>query len=467
MTATTSPALHVAEFTDREHDRIVRELMELLRIPSVSALTEHKPDVRRCAHWLAEHMRSIGLENVAVMETHGNPVVYGDWLHAPGAPTALVYGHYDVQPVDPLDEWERPPFEPAVHDGTLFARGANDDKGQLFMHLKVVEGYLRDGGTLPLNLKFLIEGEEEVGSENLDGFIEGSLELLAADVAVISDTAMFARGVPSITYGLRGIAYLQVDVTGPEVDLHSGTFGGAVANPALVLCELLASLKDSEDRVTIPSFYDRVRALRDDERQAWGRLEWDEQKFKDEAALPENLALRGEAGYTPRERIWARPTLEINGIWGGFQGEGAKTIIPASAHAKISCRLVPDQDPDHVARLVKEHLETSAPDTVKVSVSVIHTGRPSITPIDHPAIQAGLRALEKGFPGTSPTYTREGGSIPVVATFQDLLKVPTVLLGVALHDERAHAPNERFDLQNFAGGMRSVAYLWEELAATL
>ncbi|MBI2755232.1 MAG: dipeptidase [Chloroflexi bacterium] len=460
-------AAEVAARLDQDHEVIVETLKELLRIPSVSALSQHRGDVDRCAAWLAEHMRAIGLEQVAVMPTEGNPVVYGDWLHAPGAPTALVYGHYDVQPVDPLDEWERPPFEPVVRDGSIFARGAVDDKGQLFMHLKVVEAYLRDGGSLPMNLKFLLEGEEEIGSEHLDHFIADHVPLLQADVAVISDTSMFAKGVPSITYGLRGITYLQVDVRGSAVDLHSGTFGGAVANPIQVLCEMLVALKDGDDRVTVPGFYDRVRALRDDERKAWSSLPFDEGLFRTQAALPANRPLRGEAGFSTLERVWARPTLEINGIWGGFQGEGAKTVIAAEAHAKLSCRLVPDQDPGGVAALVRDHLLRTAPPTVDVEVTVIHSGRPSLTPIEHPAIQSGLRALERGFPGQHATFIRSGGSIPVVATFQDVLGVPTVLLGVGLDEEHAHAPNERFHLENFAGGMRSVAHLWEDLARTL
>ena len=456
----------VASYLDQQHERFVEELKDLLRIPSISALSEHRGDIARCAGWLAEHMRRIGVENVSVMQTDGHPVVYGDWLGSPGKPTALVYGHYDVQPVDPLDEWTHPPFEPVVEGDQIYARGANDDKGQVFMHLKVVEGYLRDGGSLPMNLKFLLEGEEESGSEHLDRFIEEHAGLLWADVAVISDTAMFAKGVPSITYGLRGMSYLQLDVRGPAVDLHSGTYGGAVANPCQVLCEMLASLKDDQDRVAVPGFYDRVRPLSEEERSAWSTLPFDEGTFK-RAATVDGKPLRGEAGYSVLERLWARPTLEVNGIWGGFQGEGGKTIIPAQAHAKLSCRLVPDQDPDEIARLVKRHLESIAPATVDVSISVIHTGRASLTPLDHPAVRAGIAALERGFPGQRATFIRAGGSIPVVATFQQVLGLPTVLLGFALEDERAHAPNERFDLENFAGGMRSVAYLWEELPAAL
>lgn len=457
-------AQQVAEYLDANHGYIVEELKELLRIPSVSALSAHKPDIARCAAWLAEHMRRIGLDHVEVLPTGGNPVVYGDWLQAEGRPTILVYGHYDVQPVDPLSEWTTPPFEPVVREGQLFARGATDDKGQLFMHLKVLEAYLRQGGSLPVNIKVILEGEEEIGSENLDRFIAQQKDRLKADVAVISDTSMFARGVPSITYGLRGITYLQVDLRGAAVDLHSGSFGGAVANPCQVLCELVASLKDASDRVQVPGFYDAVVPLSDEEHLAWAELPFDEDDFRRSASLPPGRALRGEQGYSVLERLWARPTLEVNGIWGGFNGEGAKTIIPAEAHAKISCRLVPNQDPDTIGRALQDHLQRQAPPTVEVRVEIIHSGRGSLTPIDHPAVRAGIRALERGFPGMRPTFIREGGSIPVVATFQDLLGAPTVLLGVGLHEERAHAPNERFNLQNFAGGMRSAAYLWEELA---
>ncbi len=463
MTASVSD---VVASLDRDRQQILDGLIELLRIPSISALGEHRQDVRRAADWLAEEMRRIGLENVQVMPTAGHPIVFGEWTRAAGRPTALVYGHYDVQPVDPLDEWERPPFEPEVRDGQIYGRGATDDKGQLFMHLKVVERYLRDAGALPMNLKLVFEGEEESGSEHLDQFIEEYADLLRADVAVISDTSMFARGYPSITYGLRGICYLQLDVTGPSVDLHSGSYGGAVANPLQVLSEMLASLKDDGDHVTVPGFYDRVRPLSEAERSAWSALPFDEDEFKRSAEL-DGKALRGEAGFSVLERLWARPTLEINGIWGGFTGEGAKTIIPSDAHAKLSCRLVPDQDPEEIARLVTAHLERIAPQTVAAHVTVIHSGNASLTPIDHPAVQAGMRALEKGFPCAHPSFIREGGSIPVVATFQRVLGIPTVLLGIGLREEHAHAPNERLDLDNFAGGMRSIAYLWQELAETL
>ncbi len=450
----------IEEYVEQNRQRFLEELRHFLEIPSISALPDHREDIWRAARWLAEEMQRIGLQEVQVLPTGGNPVVYGQWLGAPGKPTALVYGHYDVQPVDPLDEWETPPFEPAVRDGDVFARGAADDKGQVFVHLKAAEALLRESGRLPVNLKFLIEGEEEVGSEHLDAFIAERQELLRADLAVVSDTSMFQRGMPSICYGLRGIAYWQVDVVGPRSDLHSGTYGGAVHNPIQVLVEMLASLKDPEQRITIPGFYDRVRPLSPEEREQFARLPFDEEAYKAELGV---RTLVGEAGYTVLERLWARPTLEINGIWGGFTGEGPKTVIPARAHAKVSCRLVPDQDPYEVDRLFQDHIRRIAPPSVDVQVRLLSTGKPSLTPLDHPAVQAAARALERGF-GKQPVFIRGGGSIPVVATLQEVLKVPTVLVGLGTPDEHAHAPNERFPLENFYGGILSIAALWEELA---
>lgn len=459
-------ASKIAAVLDADRPRAVEQLCDLLRIPSISALSEHREDVVACAEWLAGHMVSIGLEHVSVLPTGGHPVVYGDWLRAPGRPTVLVYGHYDVQPVDPLAAWQTPPFEPTLVGSTLYGRGTNDDKGQLFMHLKVVEAYLKETGALPVNLRMFFEGEEESGSEHLDAFVESHRDLLAADVAVISDTSMFARGLPTITTGLRGLVYLQVDLRVADRDLHSGYFGGAVANPCEVLCHLLSGLKDAQGRVTIAGFYDAVRPLTDAERRAWQELPYEPAAFAASAGVRET-SLVGEDGYSALERMWARPTLEINGIWGGFSGEGAKTIIPAEAHAKMSCRLVPDQDPDTVAAAVRARLLDSAPSSVQADVRVLHGGAPSLTPVEHPAVGAALRALERGFPGSRPTFDRSGGSIPVVATFQRVLGIPTVLLGVALAEEGAHAPNEHFDLDNFAGGMRSIAYLWEEMADAL
>lgn len=451
------------EYLKQHEQRFVAELLAFLRIPSISASPDHRGEVARCARWLAEELGRIGLEHVQVLPTGGHPVVYADWLRVPGRPTALVYGHYDVQPVDPLHEWESPPFEPVVRDGMVFARGAADDKGQVFLHLKAAEAWLRAGGGLPLNLKFLLEGEEEIGSPNLDRFVQAHRDMLTADVAVVSDTSMFPPGLPAITYGLRGLAYCQIEVQGPATDLHSGSYGGAVANPLQVLAELVAGLKDAQGRVAVPGFYDDVRPLTAEERRALAELPFDEERFKREVGVQE---LSGEVGYSTLERLWARPTLELNGLWGGFTGEGAKTVIPARAWAKISCRLVPDQDPERILDLLERHLTAVCPATVRLTFTRMHGGRPSLIPTDHPAVQAALRALERGF-GTRPVLIRSGGTIPVVATFQELLGLPVVLMGLANHDDHAHAPNERFGLANFLGGIRSAIYLWPELAASL
>ncbi|HEX6513370.1 MAG TPA: dipeptidase [Chloroflexota bacterium] len=451
------------EYCRQERERQLRWLIDYVRLPSISSSPEHSGEVRRCGEWTVAEMERIGLRNGRLLETGGHPVAYAESLESPGAPTALVYGHYDVQPVDPLDHWESPPFEPAVRGGELYARGSVDDKGQVLMHWAAVEALLQTQGRLPVNLKFLIEGEEEIGSPNLDAFIARHLDLLRADVAVISDTAMYGHGIPSLCYGLRGLAYFQIDVQGPTVDLHSGSFGGAVANPCNALAEMLAKLKDSDGRVEVPGFYDDVRAVTDHERAELAKLPFDEAAYR--AAIDVD-ALTGERGFSPLERLWARPTLDVNGLWGGFQGPGAKTIIPAEAHAKVSCRLVPDQEPEKIGRLFEDYVRSIAPPGVRVQVRQLHGGRPSITPIDHPATLAAKRALERSF-GKDVVFMREGGSIPVVATFDSLLSVPTVLLGVGLPDEHAHAPNERLNLDNFYRGILAAAYLWQELASSL
>jgi acetylornithine deacetylase/succinyl-diaminopimelate desuccinylase-like protein len=406
-------------------------------------------------------MTRVGLENVRLIETPGNPVVYGDWLRAgPGAPTILFYGHYDVQPVDPVDLWESPPFEATVRDGEIYARGAADDKGQVFMHLKAIEAHLKKGGSLPVNIRLLIEGEEEVGSAHLDDFIRANKSLLASSVVVISDSAMFDRGVPSICYSLRGLVYFQLDARGTKSDLHSGVFGGAVANPAMVLSQILAQMKDRSGRIKIPGFYDRVRPLEDAERAAWRTLPFNEKKYRKDLGAPK---LFGETGYTTLERAWARPTFEVNGLLSGFTGDGAKTVIPAVAMAKISMRLVPDQHPDEIARLFDAYVRKIAPKTVELTVTRMHGGKPWITEYDNPFVQAAARAIEQGF-GKTPVFCREGGSIPVVSTFQEELGVPTVLFGVGLPDENAHAPNERLDLGNFHSGVVASAILYDEIA---
>jgi acetylornithine deacetylase/succinyl-diaminopimelate desuccinylase-like protein len=450
---------NVVDFINLHRDRYVEELKGYLAIPSISALPQHQADVRRCAEWTADELRRIGMQNVRLIETPGNPVVYGDWLGAEGAPTMLFYGHYDVQPVDPVDQWESPPFEATIRDGEIYARGSADDKGQIFMHFKAIEAWLKQHGSLPVNIKIFIEGEEEVGSKHLDQFVRDHKSELAANVVVISDSPMFDRGIPSICYGLRGLAYFQIDLRGTKSDLHSGSFGGAVANPAMVLAQILAQMKDKGGRVKIPGFYDDVRALRDEEREQWKRLPFSDTKYRKELGAPK---LFGESGYTTLERVWARPTFEVNGLLAGFTGEGAKTVIPATSMAKISMRLVPDQDPDKIADLFEAYLKKVAPKTVEVKLTRMHGGKPWMADFDNPFVQAAGRAIEKGF-GKAPVFNREGGSIPVVSTFQQELGVPSVLFGIGLPDENAHAPNEKLDLGNFHNGVIAAAYFYDEL----
>src|SRR3954471_18195530 len=453
---------NVIDFINVNRERYLDELKAFLAIPSISALPQHAGDVRRCADWCAEEMRRIGLQNVRLVDTPGNPVVYGDWLGAPGAPTILFYGHYDVQPVDPLDLWQSPPFEATIRDGEIYARGSADDKGQVFMHFKAIEAHLKQAGSLPVNIKIILEGEEEVGSANLDNFIRDHRGELGADVVVISDSGMFARGVPSICYGLRGLVYFQIDLRGSSTDLHSGSFGGAVANPAFVLAQILAQMKDRGGRIRIPGFYDDVVALQEEERAAWATLPYNEKQYKKDFGIPK---VAGETGFTTLERTWARPTFEVNGLLSGFTGEGAKTVLPAVAMAKVSMRLVPNQEPDQIAKLFEAYVNDIAPKTVEVKVTRMHGGKPWMTSYDNPFVQAAGRAIEKGF-GQKPVFTREGGSIPVVSTFQEELGLPSVLFGVGLPDENAHAPNEKLDLGNFHGGIIASAILYDEISRT-
>ena len=450
----------VVDYIHVQRDRYIEELKHFLAIPSVSALPEHQADVRKCAEWAADHMRQIGLQNVRLLETPGNPVVYADWLGAPGAPTILFYGHYDVQPVDPVELWETPPFEATIREGEIYARGAADDKGQVFMHFKAVEAHMKQNGRLPVNMKFFIEGEEEVGSLHLDQFVRDNKQMLMADVVVISDSAMFAREVPSICYGLRGLVYYQIDLRGTKSDLHSGVFGGAVANPAFVLAQMLAQMKDKSGKVKIAGFYDDVRELTPEERAEWKKLPFDEKAYRKELGAPK---LTGEAGYSVLERTWGRPTFEVNGLLSGFTGEGPKTVIPALSMAKVSMRLVPNQNPDTIAKLFEAYVKKIAPSTVELKLTRLHGGKPWMADFDSPYIRAAGRAIEKGF-GKTPVFTREGGSIPVVATFQEELGIPSVLFGVGLPDENAHAPNEKLDLANFHGGVIASAYLYQEIS---
>jgi len=449
------------DYINVNRDRYVEELKQYLAIPSISALPEHAGDVRRCAEWTAGALRTAGLQNVRVIETPGHPVIYGDWLGAPGAPTILFYGHYDVQPVDPVDLWTTPPFRATVRDGEIYARGAADDKGQVFMHIKAVEAHLKQTGRLPVNIKFFIEGEEEVGSAHLDEFVRTHKAELASDVVVISDSPMFDRGIPSICYGLRGLAYFQIDVRGTKSDLHSGSFGGAVANPAFVLAQILNQMKDRSGRIKITGFYDDVRELSEAERAEWKKLPFNEIRYRKDLGAPK---LFGETGYTTLERVWARPTFDVNGLLSGFTGEGAKTVLPATAMAKVSMRLVPDQDPDKIADLFEAYLNEVAPRTVEVKLTRMHGGKPWMTEFDNKYVRAAGRAIERGF-GKAPVFNREGGSIPVVSTFQEELGVPSVLFGVGLPDENAHAPDEKLDLGNFHNGIIAAAYLYGEIAA--
>lgn len=437
---------------------LLDELGALLRIPSVSADPAHAGDVARCADWLAERFRTAGFA-AAAEPTGGHPVVVAEWRGAPGAPTVLVYGHYDVQPPDPLDGWTTPPFEPAVRDGAVVARGAVDDKGQLFCHLAGARAHLEARGRLPVNLVFLVEGEEESGSEHLEAFIEANRERLACDAVVVSDTAQFAPDLPAITYGLRGLTYLEVTVRGPVRDLHSGSYGGAVANPANALAGMLAALHGADGRVAVPGFYDRVRPLEAWEREAFAALPFDEGTYRADLGVD---ALPGEAGYSVLERLWARPTLDVNGLWSGYTGRGAKTVLPADASAKLSCRLVPDQDPERIAGLVEARLRELCPPGCAMTVRRLHGGRPVLLPVDAAAVRAAREAVRRGF-GRDPVFIREGGSIPVVEVFVRVLGAPVVLLGFGRPDDRAHGPDERFHLEDLRRGTRTSAWLWELL----
>jgi acetylornithine deacetylase/succinyl-diaminopimelate desuccinylase-like protein len=461
MTTETASDTALEAFLDDHREARLESYKALLRIPSISALPQHAADCRTAAEWIAADLRATGIEHVEVAETGGHPVVYGDWLHADGAPTVLVYCHYDVQPVDPLDLWDSPPFEPVVVGDRMLARGAADDKGQLHLHLRATEAILATRGRLPVNLKFVFEGDEESNAVHLERWLNDNRGRLAADFALISDTGFFEGNLPALTVALRGLMYAQIDVAGTAVDLHSGSYGGAVQNPANALAQIIAALKGPDGRIRVPGFYDDVVALTDDERAAIDALPFDEKAYQSALGLP---ALVGEAGFGTLERRGARPTLDVNGIWGGFQGAGTKTIIPAHAHAKVSCRLVTAQDPDRIFEQFQAYVAEIAPPGVVTTVTYLGGGHPSLTPIDHPATQAAARALEAAF-GRAPVYIREGGSIPVCASFERTLGLPVVLMGFDPPDQRAHAPNEWMDLTNYERGIRAVARMWDEVAA--
>ncbi|MEO6443671.1 MAG: dipeptidase [Gemmatimonadaceae bacterium] len=442
------------------HDaRIHSELFDFLRIPSVSAQPAHAKDVSDAAEWLRDQCRQVGLD-ASIHPTGGHPIVLGEWRGAgPDAQTILVYGHYDVQPAEPLDLWESPPFEPTIRDGRIYARGSVDDKGQLFLHIKAIEAHLATRGKLPVNVIVLAEGEEEVGSEHLASFVEANADRLRCDGVVISDSAMFAPGLPSILSSLRGLAYFQIDVQGATTDLHSGSYGGAVVNPAMALARILATFHDAQGRVAIPGFYDAVRGWEQRVREEIRELPFDEEAFREETGAP---ALGGELGYTTLERIWTRPTCEVNGLLSGYTGDGAKTVLPSQAMAKVSCRLVPDQSPADVERLISAHVASLQPDGVTVTVRALHGGNPWRGELAGPLFDAGRRALERAF-GRAPVIVGEGGSIPVVHDFARVLGAPVLLMGFGLPGENAHAPNEWMSDANFIGGMRAAALLWEEL----
>lgn len=448
----------IDEYFKNHREEHLEELKAFLRIPSISSLSEHKDDVRKGAEWLRDAMEKAGLENAKVFETEGHPVVYADWLHAEGKPTVLVYGHYDVQPVDPLNLWETPPFDPQVRDNKLYARGASDDKGQTFMHVKAVEALLQLNGELPVNIKFIVEGEEEIGSPTLPKYVEQNKEQLKADLIVISDTGMQGPGRPAVCYGLRGLAGVQIDVKGPKGDLHSGLYGGAVQNPLHAIVEILQSFRDKEGVIQVEGFYEDVLEVSDEERAEFAALEFDLEKEKQDLGITEDF---GEKGYSFVERTWIRPTLEINGITGGFSGEGIKTVLPAEASAKITCRLVPNQDPDDIVAKLRAHVEANKPAGVTVEISDFDKGQPFLTPYDHPAIQAAGRSYEKVY-NVKTAFTRMGGSVPIVAVFDQVLGLPVVLMGFGLSSENFHAPNEHFHLENFDKGLRVISdYLFE------
>ncbi len=437
------------EYARDQRETSRQQLTELLRIPSVSTLPEHTGEVRRAAEWLADYARRIGLENVELIETERHPIVYADWLHAEGRPTVLVYGHYDVQPPDPLEEWETPPFEPTVRDGKLYARGSSDDKGQVFAQLKALESYLKTDGALPVNVKLCIEGEEEIGSQHLPDALRAHHDRFRADVCAISDSQMQGPQRPTIVYGLRGMVYGEIEVTGPSHDLHSGAYGGAVHNPLQAMSEILAGLHDEQGRVAIPGFYDAVRELSEAERAEVIEAGIDASDVLKESGAP---AVWGESAYSVAERLGARPTLEIHGIRGGFTGEGAKTVIPAKALAKVSMRLAAHQKAEVIAELFERHVESLAPETVHVSAHAFFKADPALVERDHPVMEAAAQAFASSF-GARPVFTLEGGSIPVVSTLQSQYGIPVVLMGFGLPDDRLHSPNEKFDLANFERGV--------------
>jgi len=452
--------MNLAEFLDARRDQHLEELFEFLRIPSVSAKSEHKSDIESAANWVGEHLRSAGFKTVELVPTKLHPLVYAESLEAPGKPTVLLYGHYDVQPAEPLELWTSPAFQPTVRNGNIFSRGTADDKGQVHIHLKALESLHQLNGKFPINIKVLIEGEEEVGSVSLWDYVQSHKAKLKADALIVSDTSMLGKGVPSITYGLRGMNYYEIELTGPARDLHSGVYGGAVPNPLTILSELFANLHDKNFRVIVPGFYDDVAKVPTSERKALNALPWKLKDFKTAVGAPD---YSGERGFTTVERLWIRPTLELNGIWGGYQGEGAKTVIPSKASAKFSTRLVPNQNPVKIAKQVEKHIRKLLPKSVHCKFEVLSMGKPWVAAYQAPIFQVAQSALRKGF-GKKAVFIREGGSIPFVTQMHDTFEVPCVLIGFGLPDENAHAPDEHLALENYFGGIKAIANFYQDLA---
>lgn len=450
-------------FVTENRPRLLEELKDFLRIPSISTLPEHKEDIKRAAQYVADRLKQAGIENVEIIPTAGNPLVYGDWLHAPGKPTVLCYGHYDVQPPDPLDLWQTPPFEPSIRDGNIYARGSADDKGQMYMHIKAVEALNAVNGTLPVNLRFLIEGEEEVGGVSITKYVAENPAKLKSDVALVSDTALYAEGLPTLCIGLRGLVYMEIEATGPARDLHSGLYGGAAPNPIFGLIELLSKCKDANGVIQIPGMYDDVAPPAPAEKESWQRLPFNEVEFlKKEVG---SASLTGERSYSVLERVWARPTLEVHGIAGGFTGAGSKTVIPSKATAKLSFRLVPYQDPGKILNAFRAFIEKHTPAGIRIDLGVLSAGPAIMVDPQHPAIQTAARAFADML-GKPTVFTRSGGSIPVVGDFANHLHIPTVLMGFGLPDDGLHSPNEKYRLENYYQGIMTIAHFFEQLAAT-
>ena len=450
------------EYIEQNKDRFLNELLDLLRIPSISADSQFNGDVKKAADFVRDRIKEAGADKVEVYPTSGHPIVYGEKMTDPSLPTVLVYGHYDVQPSTPDDLWTTPAFEPNIRDGKIYARGASDDKGQMYMHVKAFETMMKTG-TLNCNIKFMIEGEEEVGSSNLGKFCEQHKDMLSADVVLISDTAMIANDVPSIDVGLRGLSYVEVEVTGPNRDLHSGVYGGAVGNPINVLCKMIADSQDENGHITIDGFYDKVQVLTDAERAELAKMPFSEEDFKSDLGIGD---VQGEKGFTTIERTGIRPTFDVNGIWGGYIGEGAKTVLPSKAYAKISMRLVPHQSSEEITELFKKHFEKLAPASVKVKVTPHHGGEPVVTPTDSPAYRAASRAMETTF-GKKPIPTRGGGSIPIVALFESVLGLKSVLFGFGLDSDGLHSPNEHYGLFNYYKGIETIPLFYKYFAEEL